>query len=73
MSKERFKYENGKTVYPHPLPDSDIDFGKLQARKIDMNDPNVKKIISECHKHQDLLRKLQKIDWAKLSNTYITI
>lgn len=46
---------------------------KLQPREIDFNDPEIKAYLKNVQKEQKLCFERKKVDWNKLSNTYINI
>ena len=45
----------------------------FQVKKIDFSDPEVIAKIEECKKKQQECLDRKKVDWEKLSRTYITI
>lgn len=58
-----------------PLKLSDIlkPGAKLSARKLDLNDPEVKNRIEECRRQQRLCLERKKIDYDQLFKIRITI
>ena len=52
---------------------SDVMGSDFQVKKIDFSDPEVIKRIEECKKKQQDCLDRKKVDWEKLSRTYITI
>jgi hypothetical protein len=46
---------------------------ELKARKLDPNDPELNRLIEKTIKEQERVLALNKIDWEKMRNTYITI
>jgi hypothetical protein len=46
---------------------------KRKNKKVDFSDPFVIKKIEECKKQQQECLDRKKVDWEKLSRTYITI
>ncbi len=49
------------------------DGADLKVRKLDPNDPELKRLIEKTIKEQERVLALNKIDWEKMLNTYITI
>lgn len=49
------------------------DFSKVKVRKLDPNDPEIKRLIAKTKEDQKKAFARLKIDYSKLENEYITI